>query len=48
VVTEFALPAAYKLQAARIVKNDRENPLGPRRQTPVDGGVAARKIHRLL
>jgi len=48
VVTEFALPAAYILQAARIVKNDRENPQAPRRQAPVDGGVAACKTHRLL
>jgi hypothetical protein len=41
VVTEFALPAAHTLQAARIVKNDRENPQAPRRHQPaaVCGGA---------
>jgi len=49
VVTEFALPAAYTLQAARIVKNDRENPQAPRRHPPINGGgVAAGKTRRLL
>jgi len=48
VVTEFAFPAAYKLQAARIVKNNRENPLAPRRQAPADAGVAAGNTHRLM
>jgi hypothetical protein len=38
VVTEFALPAAHKLQAAQIVKNDRENPQTPRRH-PRRGGA---------
>jgi hypothetical protein len=34
---------------SRIVKNDRENPLAPRRQAPVEGGdVATGKTHSLL
>jgi hypothetical protein len=48
VVAEFALSATCTLQAAQIVKNDRENPQAPRRQAPFDGGVAAGKTHRLL
>jgi hypothetical protein len=32
VITEFALPATYTLQAAQIVKNDRDNPQAPRRR----------------
>jgi hypothetical protein len=42
------LSATYTLQAAQIVKNDRENPQASRRHAPVDGGVVVGKTHRLL
>jgi hypothetical protein len=48
VVTELSLPSAYTLQAARIVKNDRENPLAPRHRAICWGGAAAGKTYRLL
>jgi len=48
VITEFALSATYTLQAAQIVKNDRDNPQAPRRRRRGGVAPAADKIHRLL